>query len=174
MSVDLDRAFRVLFDDDGFVAASVNVVNRVREDLAVSHVPRSRVDAQLDAIARAIKKLSPTSEEVLLINLNKVCGDVEAGRATYYNFLSALYQDNRNLETRARLCLVDAVFRIFRQHGLPIDQKREGLLATYYERTVEATGAPWPVEQLTHETYDRHKGGGLVAGSNVATGVILR
>ena len=159
MSVDLDRAFRVLFDDDGFVAASVNIVSRAREDLAAGQVPRSRVDAQFDAIARAIKKLSPTAEEVLLINLNNVCGDVEAGRATYYNFLSALYQDTRNLETRARRCLVGAVFRVFRHHSLPIDRKRQGLLATYYERIVEATGAPWPVEQLTRETCDRHKDG---------------
>ena len=160
MNADFDRAFRVLFDDDGFVAASVNIVHRVREDLAVMRVPRSRVDAQFDAIARAIKKLSPTSEEVLLINLNKVCGDVEAGRATYYNFLSALYQDTRNLEKRARLFLVGAVFRVFRQHSLPIDLKRGGLLATYYERIVEATGVPWSVEQLIRETYDRHKDGG--------------
>jgi len=166
MSVDLDRAFRMLFDDDGFVAASVNIVNRVREDLAVRQAPRSRVDAQFDAIARAIKKLSPTSEEVLLINLNKVCGDVEAGRATYYNFLSALYQETRNLETRARQYLVCAVFQVFRQHSLPIDRKREGLLATYYERVVEATGAPWPVEQLTRETYDRHKDGGYLDPTN--------
>ena len=57
MSIDLDRAFRVLFDSDGFVAASVNIVNRVQEDLAVGQIPRSRVDAQFDAIARAIKKL---------------------------------------------------------------------------------------------------------------------
>lgn len=159
MSVDLDRTFRDLFDDDGFVAASINIVSRVREDLAVRQAPRSRVDAQFDAIARAIKKLSPTSEEVLMINLNKVCGDVEAGRATYYNFLNALYQDTRNLEMRARPYLVGAVFRIFRQHSLPIDRKPEGVLATYYERIVEATGAPWHVEQLTRETYDRHKDG---------------
>jgi len=159
MSVDLDRTFRVLFDDDGFVAASVNIVSRVREDLAAGQAPRSRVDAQFDAIARAIKKLSPTAEDVLLINLNKVCGDVEAGRATYYNFLSALYQDTPDIETRARQCLVGAVFQVFRQHSLPIDGKREGLLATYYERIVEATGALWPVEQLARETYDRHKGG---------------
>ena len=160
MSADLDRTFRVLFDDDGFVAASFNIVSRVREDLAVGQVPRSRVDAQFDAIARAIKKLSPTSEEVLLINLNKVCGNVEAGRATYYNFLSALYQDTHNLETRARPFLVGAVFRVFRQHSLPIDRKRGGLLAKYCERIVEATGAPWSVEQLIRETYDRHKDGG--------------
>jgi hypothetical protein len=159
MSVDLDRAFRVLFDDDGFVTASLDIVNRVQEDLAVGQIPRSRVDAQFDAIARAIKKLSPPAEDVLLVNLNKVCGDVEAGRATYYNFLNALYQDTRNLKTRARQCLVGAVFRVFRQHGLPIDRKRDGLLAMYYERIVEATGAPWPIEQLTSETYDKHKGG---------------
>lgn len=159
MSAVLDRAFRDLFDDDGFVGASINIVNRVQEDLAVRQAPRSRVEAQLGAIARAIKKLSPTSEEVLLINLNKVCGDVEAGRATYYNFLSALYQDTRNLEERAHPYLVGAVFRVFRQHSLPIDRKPEGLLAKYYERIVEATGAPWPVEQLTRETYDRHKNG---------------
>jgi len=159
MSVDLDQAFRVLFDDDGFVAASVNIVSRVREDLAVVQAPRSRVDAQFGAIARAIKKLSPTAEEVLFINLNKVCGHVEAGRATYYNFLSALYQDTRNLETRARPWLVGAVFQVFRQHSLPIDRKPGGLLARYYERIVEATGAPWPVEQLARETYDRHTDG---------------
>ena len=160
MNVDLDRAFRVLFDDNGFVAASVNIVSRVQEDLAAVQAPRSRVDAQFDVIARAITKLSPTAEEVLLINLNKVCGNVEAGRATYYNFLSALYQDTRNLETRARPFLVGSVFRVFRQHSLPIDRKRGGLLATYCERIVEATGAPWSVEQLIRETYDRHKDGG--------------
>ncbi len=159
MSVNLDQAFRVLLDDDGFVAASVNIVSRVREDLAVGQIPRSRVDAQFDAIARAIKKLSPTAEDVLFINLNKVCGNVEAGRATYYNFLNALYQDTRNLETRARPWLVGAVFQVFRQHSLPIDRKSEGLLATYYERIVEVTGAPWPIEQLTRETCDRHRDG---------------
>lgn len=81
MSIDLDRAFRVLFDDDGFVAASVNIVSRVREDLAVGQVPRSRVDAQFDAIAHAIQKLSPRAEDLLFVNLNRVCGDVEVGRA---------------------------------------------------------------------------------------------
>lgn len=159
MSVDLDQAFRVLFDDDGFVAASINIVSRVREDLAVGQVSRSRVDAQFDAIARAIRKLSPTAEEVLFINLNKVCGHVQAGRATYYNFLSALYQETRDLETRARLCLVGEVFQIFRQHSLPIERKPEGLLTIYYERMVEATGAPWPIDQLTLETCDKHKAG---------------
>ena len=159
MSVDLGRAFRVLFDSDGFVAASVNIVNRVQEDLAVGQIPRSRVDTQFDAIARAIKKLSPPAEDVLLINLSRVCGDVEAGRATYYNFLSALYQDTRNLEAGARQRLIGAVFRVFRQHGLPIGREREGLLAVYFERIVEATGAPWTVEQLTRETYDTHKSG---------------
>jgi len=159
MSVDLDRTFRVLFDSDGFVVASVNIVNRVQEDLAVGQIPRARVDAQFDAIARAIKKLSPPAEDVLLINLSRVCGDVEAGRATYYNFLAALYQDTRNPEAGARQRLVCAVFRIFRQHGLPIDREREGLLAKYFECIVEATGAPWPVEQLTRETYDTHKSG---------------
>ena len=159
MSIDLDRAFRVLFDDDGFVAASFNIVSRVREDLAVGQVPRSRVDAQFDAIAHAIQKLSPRAEDLLFVNLTRVCGDVEVGRATYYNFLSALYQDTRNLQTRARPCLVGAVFRVFRQHSLPIDRNRDGLLATYYKHIVEATGAPWPVEQLMRETCDRHEDG---------------
>lgn len=159
MSIDLDPAFRALFDDDGFVAASVDIVSRVREDLAVGQVPQSRLEAQFDSIARAIKKLSPRAEDVLLVNLHRVCGDVEAGRATYYNFLSALYQDTPNLQTRARPCLVGEVYRVFRQHGLPIDQKRDGLLAEYYKRIVEATGAPWPVEQLTRETYERHNDG---------------
>lgn len=157
MSVDLERAFRVLFDDNGFVTASVSIVSRVQEDLAAVQAPRSRVDAQFDVIARAITKLSPTAEEVLLINLNKVCGNVEAGSATYHNFLKALYQDTPNLETKPRPFLVGAVFRIFKQHSLPIDQKRDGLLASYYERIVEATGAPWPVEQLTRDTYNMHK-----------------
>ena len=159
MSVDLDQAFRVLFDDDGFVAASIDIVNRVREDLAVGQVPRSRVDAQFDAIASAIKKLSPKAEEVLLVNLNRVCGDVETGRATYYKFLSARYQDSHKLQTRARPSLVGAVFQVFRQHGLPIDRRPEGLLATYYRHIVDVTDAPWPVQQLTHETYDMHKDG---------------
>ncbi len=149
----------MLFDDDGFVAASVNIVSRVREDLAVGQVPQSRIDAQFDAIARAIDKLSPSAEEVLLLNLNKVCGDVEAGRATYYNFLDALYQDTQDLQARARTCLVGAVYGVFRQHSLPIERKPEGLLAAYYEHVVEATGAPWPVEQLVRETYDTHKDG---------------
>ena len=157
MSVDLGRAFRVLFDSDGFVAASVNIVNRVQEDLAVGQIPRSRVDAQFDAIARAIKKLSPPAEDVLLINLSRVCGDVEAGRATEYYFLSALYQDTRNLEAGARQRLVGALFRVFRQHGLPIDRERGGLLAMCFERIVEATDAPWSVEQLARETYNMHK-----------------
>ena len=159
MGTDLDQAFRLLFDDDGFVAASVNVVSRVKEDLAVGQVPQSRIDAQFDAIARAINKLSPSAEEVLLLNLNKVCGDVEVARATYYNFLDALYQDTHNLETRARTSLVGAVYGVFRQHSLPIDQEPEGLLAAYYERIVEAAAAPWPVEQLVRETYDTHKHG---------------
>ena len=160
MSIDLDRAFRDLFNDDGFVAASINIVSRVREDLAFREVPRSRIDTQLGAIARAIEKLSPPSEEMLLMNLNKVCGDVEAGRATYYNFLNALYQDTYNLEKRVHPYLIGAVFRVFRQHGLPIDQEPEGLLATYHKHIIEATGAPWSVEQLTRDTYDRHKDGG--------------
>jgi hypothetical protein len=159
MSTDLDHAFRVLFDDDGFVNASVGIVSRVREDLAAGDAPQSRVDAQFDAIARSIERLSPRAEEALFVNLNKVCGDAEEGRATYYNFLSALYQDNCNLQTRARPCLVDAAFRVFRQHSLPIDSSTEGLLANYYRRIVEATGAPWSVGQLTRETVDRHKVG---------------
>ena len=159
MSINLDRTFRDLFDDDGFVAASINIVSRVREDLVIRGGARSRVDAQFGAIARAIEKLSPPSEEVLLINLNKVCGDAETGRATYYNFLNALYQDTHNLERRARPYLVGAVFRVFRQHSLPIDREPDGLLATYHMRIVEATGAPWSVEQLTRETYERHKDG---------------
>lgn len=159
MTMDLDQTFRVLFDDDGFVVASVNIVSRVREDLEVGQTPRSRIDTQIDAVARAIEKLSPPAEEMLMINLNKVCGDVEVGRATYYNFLDALYQDTQNLETRARTFLVGSAYRVFRQHSLPIDRKPEGLLATYYERVVEATGAPWPIEQLTGETFDRHKDG---------------
>jgi len=149
----------MLFDDEGFVAASVNIVSRVREDLEVGKAPQSRIEDQLDAVARAIKKLSPPAEEMLMINLNKVCGDVEVGRATYYNFLDALYQETHNLETRARTCLVGATYQVFRQHSLPIDRKPGGLLARYYERIVEATGAPWPVEQLARETYDRHTDG---------------
>jgi hypothetical protein len=149
----------MLFDDEGFVAASVNIVSRVREDLEVGQAPRSRIDGQLDSVAHAIKKLSPLAEEMLMVNLSKVCGDVEVGRATYYNFLDALYQETHNLETRARTCLVSAAYQLFRQHSLPIDRKPGGLLSRYYERIVEATGAPWPVEQLARETYDRHVDG---------------
>ena len=159
MGIDLNQAFRALFEDEGFVAASVNIVSSVKEDLAAGQIRRPRVDAQFDAVARAIKKLSPPAEELLLINLNKVCGDAELGRATYYNFLDALYQDTRNLKTRARTSLVGAVYRVFRQHSLPIDQRPEGLLSRYYGRVLEATGAPWPVEQLTRETLDRHRDG---------------
>ena len=43
--------------------------------------------------------------------------------------------------------------------GLPIDRKSDGLLAKYFAHIIEATGAPWTVEQLTQETYDRHREG---------------